>query len=362
MKVFFDSKISSTQVRGGISRLVFETIKALNEKKDLEKIFYRGLYIDEYPYRKEWFKRYYRLKAPNFLNRRLAGFLDDIGVKMFFIANSEKDTIYHSFFHRLPKNHRGPLVVHAYDMIQELFYNMPKAAQFKRKSFNASNLIISISKSTKKDICNIYNIHPDKIIVANPGVNENFLDKESGKANPRKRPYFMYIGARDYKYKNFDILLDAFIKRKYFLDYDLILVGGEKDLTFAQKEKIKNTTSSGRWLYREVCSDEELAELYSGASALVYPSLYEGFGIPVIEALACGCPVLASNRSSLPEAVGDAGLLFNPDDINDLTEKIEKIINDNSLAENLIKKGKIRARQFTWKASADIIYQAYKSL
>ena len=163
----------------------------------------------------------------------------------------------------------------------------------------------------------------------------------------------LYIGSRAYSYKNFDFFLNTFIDKKYFLDFDLILVGGEK---------IKNTINQGSWLVQEFCDDEKLADLYSGASVFIYPSLYEGFGIPIIEAMACGCPVVASNTSSIPEAVGDAGLLFNPKDSDDLAQKIEMIISNETLAAELIKKGKIRAKQFTWDASADAIYQGYLKL
>lgn len=361
MKIFFDGGIFGQQKIGGISRLGFELIKSLNRFRDVEKIFYRGMYIDRYPFEKDWTKKYYGIKKPYFCNCRFMNFLDNIGMEAAYRLNATQDLIFHSLYYRIPKNHRGPIVVHVYDMIQELFGGSPKTIRCKKKSFDAANLIVSISESTKKDLCKTYSIDPEKIIVAHPGVNGLFL-KSHSLAKRNRRPYMLYVGARNYKYKNFNFFLDAFIDQKYFIDFDLILVGGEKDITLQQKEKVKNTAMNGKWLMQEFCDDEKLAELYSNAMVFIYPSLYEGFGIPPLEAMACGCPVVASNASSVPEAVGDAGLLFDPNDRNDLIRQIEKVITDETISLNLIEKGKIRAKKFSWDNMADIIYQGYQKL
>lgn len=354
---------------GGISRLNFELIKALSKKNDVEQIFYHGLHRDNYPFEKEWFSKYYGVKLPDFLRGRIFNLLDNIGSEYFYNINARDNVIYHSLYYRVPKNHQGLVVVHVYDMMQELFGDNEKTIRFKKKSFDRADLIISISQSTKRDLCKLYSINPDKIIVAYPGVSEIFFRNNSSIQKLIKRPYMLYVGARNYKYKNFDFLLNTFISKKYFLDFDLMLVGGEKGITLEQEEKIKNTlrhgswqAGPGKWLLQEFGDDQTLANLYASASAFIYPSLYEGFGIPLLEAMAAGCPVIASNTSSIPEVVGNAGLLFNPENPDDLVQKIEKIINDKTLAKNLIDKGKIRARQFTWENMADKVYGVYVRL
>lgn len=342
--------------------MVFELMKKFGKKNNMEKIFYRGFYADRYPFKKEWFKKYYGLKAPSFLNGKLINFLDDAGSKIAYKLNSGQNLIYHSFYHRIPKNHKGPLVVHAYDMIQELFYSMPKASEFKRKSFEKANLIVAISKSTKDDLCRICSVSPDKVMVAHLAADEIFFEKRASAEKVYKRPYMLYVGGRGYKYKNFDFLLDIFISKKYFLDFDLVLFGGEKNLAPEQKEKIKKTAGEGNWLLQEFGDDKKLPGLYANASVFCYPSLYEGFGIPLLEAMAAGCPMVACDSSSVPEVVGGAGLLFDPKDPDDLPRKIEKIINDKKMAADLVWKGKERARQFTWDKTADTIYQSYLKL
>jgi len=363
MKVFFDGSIFGQQKIGGISRLGFELIKKMGEHKDIKQFFYRGFHIDNYPFKKEWFSKYYGFKRPDFLKSRIFRFLDNVGVNYFYNINAGKDLIYHSLYYRVPPKPKGPVVVHVYDMIQELFSKggNEKTIQFKKKSFDLANLIVSISESTKKDLCGLYSINPDKVIVAYPGVNGLFFQNNSPAPKPQKRPYMLYVGSRSYKYKNFNLLLRTFIDREYFLDFDLVVFGGEKDLSLVERETMKKY-NGGNWLKQESGSDEKLAGIYANASVFIYPSLYEGFGIPPLEAMAAGCPVVASNVSSIPEVIGGAGLLFNPNDSNDLAEKIEKIINDKVLASEIIKKGKIRAKQFTWDNMAQKIYQNYLTL
>lgn len=360
MKVFFDGKIFSSQSCGGISRIIFELMHSLSQIGGLEQIFYRGSYIDRYPFKREWFKRYYGLRKPAGCDYRFISLLDNMGLELAYARNVTPDLIYHSSFYRVPKNPRGPVVIHLYDMIHELFTDNLKVKKFKKKSFKAADLIISISESVKKDLCGLYPINPEKVIVAYPGVASVFRNLATEGSN--RRPYMLYVGMRNYRHKNFGLLLNTFIERKYFRDFDLILAGGEKEITVQQKEKIKNTVGRGNWLKQEFGDDNKLAELYSNASVFIYPSLYEGFGIPLIEAMACGCPVITSNRSSMPEVVGDAALLFNPEDPEDLTEQIDKVVNDRFLSIGLIKKGKIRARQFTWENMASTIYKGYLGL
>jgi len=362
MKVFFDGSIFGQQKIGGISRVGFELIREMSKNKNVEQIFYRGFYMDSYPFEKKWFNKYYGLRKLSFCKCRVLNFLDNVIMNIVYKLNATPDLIFHSLYYRMPKNRKGPVVVHAYDMIQELFGGSVKTIKFKEKALKGADLIISISESTKRDLCKMYSISSEKVVVVYPGVSDLFFVDHNSAKLKNKRPYILYVGARNPKYKNFDILLDVFISQKYFNNFDLILVGGEKEITDKQKEKIRNSSGGGKWLLQEFCSDEKLAELYSNAVVFIYPSLYEGFGIPPLEAMASGCPVVASNASSIPESVGDAGLMFDPASQEDLIKQIEKVINDKSMVATLVERGKIRAKKFSWGAMAGEIYHGYQKL
>jgi len=244
-------------------------------------------------------------------------------------------------------------------MIQELFGASKKSVDHKRDAFSKADLIISVSESTKSDLLRIYpEINPSKVSVCYHGISDIFLEKSKFIKN-LGRPYVLYVGARKYGYKNFDFLLDTFIEKKYYLDFDLVLVGGEMGMTESQKIKIEKTTRQGTWLSQKFPSDYELKNLYEGAEVFIYPSLYEGFGIPLLEAMASSCPILSSNSSSLPEVIGDAGLLFDPHDKEDFINKLERILKNHDLSAELIKRGRQRSMQFTWETAAEKIYEEY---
>lgn len=364
MKVFFDGQIFSLQRYGGISRLFFELMRSFGQAQRVEQILYRGAYIDHYPFEKEWFKRYYGLRRPIARGHRFIEPFDNMGMELAYSLNATSDLIYHSTYYRLPKHRRGPVVVHAYDMIHELYNGDANTKILKKKAFNTADLIISISESTKKDLCELHQIDPQKVVVAYPGVSSEFHRQvQHIKGNlimerNDERPYLLYVGNRGW-YKNFDLLLNTFICRKYFYDFDLVLVGGEKNLTVQQQEAVSKSPGKGVWLKMRFCNDSQLAELYSNATAFICTSLYEGFGIPLVEAMACGCPVIASNTSSIPEVVGNAAVLFDPEDPEELGRQIDTIIGARSISIDLIKKGKLRAQEFSWEAMTSAVYEEY---
>ena len=140
MKVFFDGRIFTLQQHGGISRLFFELMRSFGEAQKVEQILFRGAYVDHYPFRKEWFKRYYGLRNPVALSILLIKPLDDIGMELTYGINAASDLIYHATYYRLPKRVRGPVVIHAYDMIHEL-YNGDLTTKMLKRKFNRINFM-----------------------------------------------------------------------------------------------------------------------------------------------------------------------------------------------------------------------------
>lgn len=225
-----------------------------------------------------------------------------------------------------------------------------------------SKRIISVSNFSKKEIVDFYKIKNDKITVIYNGYNK-FLYKKNEDLELEKdvlamygieKPYLLYVGRIERK-KNIPNLIEAFADLKMEnsnVKEKLVLVG---DASFGYDETkyiitsfhINNEVVMPGWI-----KECHLPIIYSAASAFVFPSNYEGFGIPLLQAMACGVPIAASNSSSIPEVVNDSALLFNPNDKISITKNLDRIINDEMLRAELVKKGKARVKLFSWKNTA----------
>ncbi|HXS14631.1 MAG TPA: glycosyltransferase family 1 protein [Candidatus Saccharimonadales bacterium] len=216
-----------------------------------------------------------------------------------------------------------------------------------------ADVLIAISQKTKEDLIQIYKIPEETIIVSYPG----FAIYPDNTHYAHKNPYFLFVGAFK-KSKNIPTLMKAFEEflQKSKKPYDLVLVGGDKwldpeieqifnSLSFSTQKRIKMTG---------YVSDNKLASLYKEAAAFVSPSLYEGFGLPFVEAMHYGCPVIASDRGSLPEVIKDAGILVDPDNEKGLARALMKVT-EPSKRKELIEKGKKRSTKFGWKMFANTV-------
>ena len=163
--------------------------------------------------------------------------------------------------------------------------------------------------------------------------------------------------------KNILALLQAFNKLKKRGIKHKLVIAGKKDQRYEQVLKTLNELNlGGEVIFTGYVPEEDLPKLYNAADLFVYPSLYEGFGLPILEAMACGTPVVASNVSSLPEVAGDAGLLVNPQDVDALTNAMYKVLTDDKLKESLIDKGLERAKFFSWEKTARETLEVYKEV
>jgi len=225
-----------------------------------------------------------------------------------------------------------------------LFYNflIPKVLGNSKYIFTDSNYV-------KNDISNSYNISKNKITTLHGSYAEIF------KYNDMKREKFVLaVGSIDPR-KNLKSIIEIFKEKQ---DIKLIIVG--------QKNKIFSsfdiTDLPNNIKFTGYISDEELVTFYNTASLFIYPSFFEGFGIPPLEAQVCGCPVIASNTTSLPEVGGNSFLYCNPSTIDDIKQKIELLLNDNSLQEELIEKGFENIERFSWEKSAKKIIEVIEGL
>lgn len=230
--------------------------------------------------------------------------------------------------------------------------------------------IIAVSESTKRDLVNLLAVPADKVTVVYEGpqaglhpIEDPSVIEQTLQEYRLRRPFILHVGTLEPR-KNIPRLLRAYhyLRVTRSLPHTLVLVGR---LGWRYREIFDTITELRlsdeiRWLgYTPV---DALARLYSAANVLVYPSLYEGFGLPVLEAMVCGCPVVTSNVSSLPEVVGDAGITIDPTDGNALAEALYHVVSDSGLAAEMRRRGLERAKLFTWEQTAtktlEVYYQA----
>lgn len=258
---------------------------------------------------------------------------------------------------------KSPIVLTVWDMIHEIFAaerdHMGKQAEEKRKAFLAARAIICISENTKKDLLERYSLPESKVTVTHL-ASELDASLAYGSESVPSKPYYLFVGGRA-GYKNFNALLAAFAKA-VSIQPDIILCVVGPPLDRVEENRIAELKLSDRVVHYGYASDRHLAKFYRCSVALVYPSLYEGFGIPPLEAMSCGTAVIACNCSSIPEVVGDAGILFDPKSTSDLADILLFLLDNPTERERLIAKGHERAKTFSWDKTVAQTLDVYRSV
>jgi len=261
-----------------------------------------------------------------------------------------------------------PAVVTVYDLAFEFYPESYDPADLRmqrrgaRRSVKRARSILAISNSTRDDIVRLYHRSPESITVTPLGAEERFLDA-ANLPPPRGWPdaYILYVGALAPR-KNLVSLLEAYARaRSQGVREALMLAGrGAAEYVAMLRAKAVGLQIIEEALFTGYLADEVLPAAYLNARAFVYPSLYEGFGLPVLEAMACGTPVVASSSSSLPEIVGDAGLLVDPHDVEAQTQALVEICTDHGRHHELSSKSRARAKLFSWDDVARRTLEVYR--
>ncbi|NDJ76575.1 MAG: glycosyltransferase family 4 protein [Chloroflexi bacterium] len=228
--------------------------------------------------------------------------------------------------------------------------------------------VLADSQATKDDLVELYGTPPEKITVLLSGVNAEFLPVKDATARKAVRerygipekPYVFSIGTVQPR-KNYTRLIRALAALgPPYDDVQLVIAGGRGWLESPIYQTVKDYHLSERVHFIGFAREEDLPALYSGAACMAYPSLYEGFGFPVLEAMACGTPVITSTLSSMPEVAGDAALLVDPYDMSAIADALERLLSDQTLCMNLVQRGLAQAGQFTWQRTAQHLQDIYR--
>lgn len=296
-----------------------------------------------------------------------------------FHFNSQAN-IYHSLFYALPSKdeiNRISRILTIYDLIPVLDSKSftTRICQKYDKMIQSVDInqdwITCISQHTKNDFCNHTGMNPERVFVTPLAADTHFFPVENldiinntlKKYQINNAPYLLSLCTLEPR-KNLSFLIRCFTKiilDNPSIDLNLVLVGvsGWKNNDIFKTAQ-ENPILKNRIIFTGYIPDEDLSAIYSGATAFIYPSLYEGFGLPPLEAMQCGTPVITSNTSSFPEVVGDAGIMINPTDEDALCQAILTIIQDSQLRKTLSEKGRERAKQFSWAKCAEETVKVYQ--
>jgi glycosyltransferase involved in cell wall biosynthesis len=369
----------------GVGLYVLSLIKAMSCLEDSESL---QLGLAYQPRLKDWLKgnfdfpknlknyqKLYKITMPvratnlfmDFLPKPLAN----------YIENTLEDTdIFHGTNYTVYPCQKIQNIISIYDLscIRYPEYVDSVVEQYTRrltKCLRWTDAIITISESSKQDIVNYLNFPVEKVFVTSLAsryspdfLNKLNLDQAVQDYNfDFSKPYLLFVSTIEPR-KNIQSIIKAFnwLKHNHKIDHQLILIGKKGWKYVPIFEAIQASPWQNDIHHLNYLSDELVALFYSKADVFIYPSHYEGFGLPVLEAITLGAPVIASNTSSIPEVAGDAAVLINPNDFMELAEAILKVISDRQFRQDLINKGKTRANLFSWENTARKTLEAYRSI
>ncbi|MCJ7547020.1 MAG: glycosyltransferase family 4 protein [Deltaproteobacteria bacterium] len=363
-------EVFSYQAYGGISRYLVEVMKRIPAEEARVQVF-AGLHINQYLKGLPGVigMRVPALNYAGFGRRIVNGSIKRIRmlvnnlVQRALIRIDDQTILHLSYYTRRNFRNGVKIVVTVYDMIHELFpqYFSPRdeTTRLKRSCCERADKVIAISHCTKRDLVNLLGIDDNKVSVIYLGNSlENTMPEDCVKIVDR--PYLLYVGERG-GYKNFSHLIKAFSHSPLLRnDFVLVCFGGRN---FTPHERRRLSSLGIDHLVHYVSgSDSPLAGYYKNARALVFPSLYEGFGLPPLEAMGLGCPVICSNKGPITEIVGEAGIYFDPEDVNNMQYILEKALYDDTLLEEMVKRGYQRSSTFSWDRTARQTLALYRSL
>lgn len=366
MKIVFDHQIFTQQSYGGISRYLVRLAQGLivlGNQVDIVAPVHRNRYLQDLP--KSSVQGIDLERFPPKTGR--LAMLANYYLSQHKLRNTAPDILHETYYSAKPVTSAASgLIITVHDMIHEKFpanFSLrDPAVKYKKLTVGRADHVICISHSTKNDLCAMFNVPEDKISVVHHGFEKFgtyphlFISRDK-----EVRPFLLYVGSRG-GYKNFEGMLKAVSSSSRLKStFDVVAFGG--GAFSAAEQSMITQFGFGPDAVRQVGGgDDMLGRLYAQARAFVYPSIYEGFGLPPLEAMAHDCPVVTSSSSSMPEVVGDAGEYFDPIDIEAQAQAIERVVFDEHRRSQLIEAGRLRLPLFSWDRCASETQAVYKKV
>ena len=284
-----------------------------------------------------------------------------------------KATLYHSPYYLMPYRPGVPTVLTAYDVIPLIYpqyYTVTQRLIFRvahALALRTARVVLAISEATKRDLIQRLGVPASKIVVTSLAADPCFVPQTAVSFHAMREKhalpenYVLYFGSNK-PHKNLPRLVEAFSKSAFSIQHSAIhlVIAGSWNIRYGEAKRL--AASNDRIHFIGPVSEADLPALYGGATVFAFVSEYEGFGLPPLEAMACGTPVIASNTSSLPEVVGDAGLLVDPRDVNAIAAALDRVLGDVDLQLDLKQRGLDRAAQFSWARTAQQTLNVYQSI
>jgi glycosyltransferase involved in cell wall biosynthesis len=388
MKILYDHQIFYRQNYGGVSRYFCELMNQFSADPDIRFTlplrYVQNDNLSQFPQlNKFWSKRYemfYNNQFISLLQKKIRFNALNFGLN--YIVNNQGESerllkkqdfdVFHPTYYEpyfLKYLQKKPYVLTVYDMIHEIFpiyfKTHDKTKIWKKQLIENAGTVIAISENTKQDILKFTNVEEDRICVIYLGNSfENSLEHPHFNASSypplMRKTYLLFVGGRP-AYKNFNFFIES-VSGILSKEEELHVVCAGSSPFSRQEKKIFKKMNILDKVHHVNVDDNSLKNLYKNARAFVFPSLYEGFGLPVLEAFSCKCPALISNSSSLPEIGGDGAGYFDPYDGESIRFAVERVLFNEEYREDLIQKGSERLKFFSWEKTAGATKKVYTQL
>lgn len=363
MTIGIDANEANVQKKVGISEYVFQLLLQFSTLASSDKkfvIYLKDQPRDDFPKESSYWR--YKVVGPKKM-------WTQVGLPIHLFLNRDKPDIFFSPGHYAPRFSPVPTVISIMDLaflhFPEYFTqkDLTQLKSWTSYSVKKAKAIVTISESTKNDIIKLYGIPGQMVRVVYLGIKKTvtltphiYTMQELQTKYGINKDFVLFVGTLQPR-KNIARLIEAFselLKEKKYENSPLQLVivgkkGWQYDEILASPKKYG---VEDRVKFLDFVPDEELVMLYKNALCFAWPSLYEGFGLPILEAMKMGCPVITSNVSSMPEAGGDAALYVDPENVEDITKKLDKLVSSPELRKEMVEKGKKQVQKFSWEKTA----------